>query len=101
MIAAMLEITTDESLSTRRAIKSLEPSPDLPVDITPRDLIFLKELNEFVEFPISIWNMLCDNGTMIINEYFRLWADDPLSLIRSKQAITIDTSVQSKCFLRD
>ena len=55
------EFCANEVLVANGALKCLQPGPNFPVGFFPWDALFPQKLDELVELPVAICNMLRDD----------------------------------------
>lgn len=64
----MIELSADEFLIAASASEFLQSGEHLPKDVLPRDLSASQEHHKFVDIPVFVGHMLCDNLTININK---------------------------------
>lgn len=94
MMAAMVELSSNELLVTPNALELLEASKHLPEDVRPTDLFGAKILHKLVEVPLFVLLMFLNNIPMYINEDLCLGALHPLLLVAGVELTAVDAPIQ-------
>lgn len=92
MKAAVSQVRPYELLVTHLAVKALESSPDLPVQVLPRHVLLLHELDEPVDVPISVCNVLGYHTAVEVYEDLGLGTHHPFSLLYCEELCTVHTT---------
>ena len=95
MKTTMTILSSNELPITNLTLKREDPCPNLPIDVFPRYVLLLHELDKSIHVPVSVCYVLSNYRTMKINENLSSRTYHPFSLVISKQLITVDTS--EKC----
>jgi hypothetical protein len=91
--AAMAILRSDKIPVTDLTMKSLNPTPYLPINIFPRDVLFPHKLDESIHVPITISHMLRNDRTMEIDKDLGFGTDHPVSLLTCEKLATVKTPI--------
>ena len=94
VVAAVIDLSSEELLVTVGATELLQASEHLPEYILPRDLLLPQEHHGLVDVPVLVTLMLRNRVAVVVDEEIRLWTLDPLALIARVQGATVDAPLQ-------
>ena len=72
----------------------MNPGPNDPVDLLVADVLLGNELNEFVQVPVPVSNMLSNDCAVEVNEDVSFRADHPFPLLTRIQLVTVNAFVK-------
>jgi hypothetical protein len=94
MVVAVVDFRRGELQPAVRTSKGVQPSPDLPENITPRHIFLPQENYELVDFKAAVWDVFGDDITVEVDKDFGFFACHPFSLGRCEQGRAVNASIE-------